>query len=391
VENLEFLVELLKEEIKKAEELIRKGYDYKKIKKRLKFKEIKINFLGNKFVIDKKEIIDLARGLIYAKKKKNFDFIFVKEKDAKYIFDKKIAKLRADHLKDFLKEKEFADLSCGYAVQSLEFLNYTKKAILIDKDPTVLFYAYLNAILFNKHNKVELINADSNNLPQEIKEKIKNLDFIYFEPFREKNLISPDFEVLINYNEKVIADLPKKFKDKINFLSTIEDEKGVSRITYFKNINVKPFYIVKIKNKVFLNDGEQKETKELNEKEFLEELQKRKIVYEYYESAYFLKLVSSVFKLKRAYLGFESEHYKNKFKLLTITENLNVLKNNKIVNEENENKQLKIVIRYSINPDQYYKEKKELEKTLDFEGEIHIFRINDYYLILEKCNETTNS
>jgi len=379
VENFKFLVEILKEEIKKAEELIRKGYNYKKIKKRLKFKELKVNFLNRELTINKEKIIELAKGLIYAKKNKSFDFIFVREKDAKFIFDKKIAKLRANYFKNFLKGKEFADLSCGYAVQSLEFLNYAKRAFLIDRDLEVLFYAYLNSILQNKENKVILINLDSNFLPKEIKEKINKLDFIYFEPFRDKQNLSPDFSKVVHYNSKVIADLPKKFFEKIEFLSTIEDEKGVNRITYYKNIEINPFYIVKTRNNVKLIEGNKKEMKIMDEREFLEKLKSKKIIFEYYESAYFLGLLSSVLKLKRSYLGFENEHVKNKFELLEIREHLN--KENK---EKKEKNNLKVIIRYSLNPKDYYKEKELLEKNLDFEGEIHIFKVNNKFLILKK-------
>jgi len=378
VKNPEFLVEILKEEVKEAEKLIRNGLNTKKIKKKLRFKELKVNFLKKEIIIDKNEIIELAKGLIYAKKNKNFKFIFVKEKDAKFIFDKKVAEKRANYLRNFLKDKEFADLSCGYAIQSLEFLNYSKRALLIDNDLKTLFYAYLNSILQKKEEKVEFLNLDSNKVNKEIKEKIKKLDFIYFEPYRDKNIFSPNFDKIIWYNERVIADLPKSFSNKISFLSSIEDEKGVNRITYFKNINVNPFYIVKRRKNVFLFEGERKELKEMKEEEFLNKLKEKEIVYEYYESAYFLNLVSPVLKLKRSYLGFENNHVKNKFKLLKIVKDLNSLF------KEKKNNNLKVFLRYSLDPKEYYKEKEFLEKKLDFEGEIHIFKIKDSFVILKK-------
>ncbi|MEO2154752.1 MAG: hypothetical protein ABGW69_02990 [Nanoarchaeota archaeon] len=422
IEKYKFLIEELKEKIPEAEELIRKGLLEKKIRKKIKFKELEINFMDEKIRIDKKLIINLAKNLIKLKKKKRCDFLFAE--DYRYLFDCEIAELRANYLKNEIENKKFADLSCGYGVQSFYFLNYANEAILIDINSRTLFFTFLNSILLDKANKITLIKADSeklNELDKELIKKIKELDFIYSESYRKKgtkelNLLKPNPLIIKKYNKNLIFDISPLIEEEqiANYfknyeLATIEDKKGINRLIIYQGFNIKRHFILEEEKKIV--EGEKKETiflpfEDIKFKENFE-------FFELYKSVEKLKLNKEIFYYNKSFFALkvdDKEFIKNKFKVIAII-NLNEFNsyqsdnnNNTDCNSTNSDlnfsnlNNLRLILRFKVNSKNYYREEGKIKELIiknpilmqkimeKKKNKLYVFKIKNKLVICENLN-----
>ena len=386
-ENIKEIISYLNAKINKVIKLLKKGYDPKKIKsiKKLNLKEKKVIFLDKEIKITKDDLIELAKARIKAKRQdKDLQNLFVFYNELPFTCNENIAKIRAKLLKDFLKNKEFADLSCGFGIQSLYFLKYAKKAYFFEINLKKLFFAYLNSIILKVSDKIEFFNLNSNKLDKDKRELLKNLDFIYSDPGRGLNekrdfsSLSPNPLILLKYNINYLFDLPPQMRKEIIkkelgdvCLEYIEFKGEINRLLVYspslkRKLNLPERRAIISENKIF--EGKKEEIKECyynNEKYLIEpfpslvyaELIKYPIII---NKRRFFILLNSLNKESKEIVNIA----KNIYLVLAKSNNIDEL-TKKIIEIKDKNKETKVILRINIEDSKYYKLKKEIEEKIN--------------------------
>jgi SAM-dependent methyltransferase len=195
---------ITEEKVREAEELIRRGYDEKKLRSRLG-KEWKL-------------IAEIARARIKAKDKFSRSDLWMDMEGLRYATHEVVAKYRAGRLKGF-GVKSIADVSCGIGIQLIFYAMKVEKAYGIDIDPLKIEFARRNAEMYGVSN-IEFINADS--LSPETVARV-DAEVIFSDPARPPEAPERDLEGLLPspikvyeaYKEKTdafIFDLPPQMK-----------------------------------------------------------------------------------------------------------------------------------------------------------------------------------
>ncbi len=378
------LINCLNAKINKIVKLLKKGYDPKKIKsiKKLNLKEKNIKFLNRNIKITKDDLIELAKARIKANKQnKGLQNLFVFYKELPFACNENIAKLRAKLLRNFLIDKEFADLSCGFGIQSLYFLKYAKKAYLFEIDLKKLFFTYLNSVIFGVVEKVVFFNENANKLSEDKKELVKKLDFIYSDPGRGLNekrnfsSLSPNPLVLLKYNINYLFDLPPQMKKELVekelgdvCLEYIEFKGEINRLLVYspslkRKIGLKSRRAIINENKIF--EGEKKEIKECF-------YNYEKYLIEPFPSLVYSELIEFplIINKRRFFIPTNvlNQNFQNIAKnVYLILDNSENLKNliDKICEIKAPNKETKVILRININDKKYYKIKKEIEEKIN--------------------------
>ena len=192
------------EKIRLAEELIRKGFDRKKLRARL----------GENWEL----IAEIARARIKAKDKFSRTDLWMDLEGLRYATHEVVAKYRAERLGE-LGIRSLADVSCGIGIQLIFYAMEVEKAYGIDIDPLKIEFARRNAKRYGVDN-IEFINADS--LTPETVEKI-DAEVIFSDPARPpemperrlEDLLPSPLKVYKAYSSKTdafIFDLPPQMR-----------------------------------------------------------------------------------------------------------------------------------------------------------------------------------
>ena len=192
------------EKIRLAEELIRKGFDRKKLRARL----------GENWEL----IAEIARARIKAKDKFSRTDLWMDLEGLRYATHEVVAKYRAERLGE-LGIRSLADVSCGIGIQLIFYAMEVEKAYGIDIDPLKIEFARRNAERYGVDN-IEFINADS--LAPETVEKI-DAEVIFSDPARPpemperrlEDLLPSPLKVYKAYSSKTdafIFDLPPQMR-----------------------------------------------------------------------------------------------------------------------------------------------------------------------------------
>ncbi|AEK72108.1 hypothetical protein GQS_01025 [Thermococcus sp. 4557] len=133
------------EKVREAVELIRKGYDERKLRARL----------GSDWEI----IAELARARIKAKDKFSRDDLWMDLEGLRYSTHEMVARYRSERLEK-AGVRSIADVSCGIGIQLIFYAMKVERAYGIDIDPAKVEFARRNAEKYGVSN-IEFINADS--------------------------------------------------------------------------------------------------------------------------------------------------------------------------------------------------------------------------------------
>jgi len=169
------LAEITEEKVREAMELIKRGFDEKKLRARL----------GENWGL----IAEIARARIRAKDKFSRDDLWMDLEGLRYATHEVVAKYRAERLKGF---KSIADVSCGIGIQLIFYAMKVEKAYGIDIDPLKIEFARRNAERYGV--EIEFINADS--LVPETVEKI-DAEVIFSDPARPPEMPERRLEDLL--------------------------------------------------------------------------------------------------------------------------------------------------------------------------------------------------
>jgi len=116
--------------VREAVELVRRGFDEKKLRARL----------GENWEL----IVEIARARIKARDKFSRDDLWMDLQGLRYSTHETVAKYRAKRLKEF-GIGSIADVSCGIGIQLIFYAMNVEKAYGIDIDPLKVEFARRNA------------------------------------------------------------------------------------------------------------------------------------------------------------------------------------------------------------------------------------------------------
>lgn len=195
---------ITEEKVREAVELIKRGFDEKKLRARL----------GKDWEL----IAEIARARIRARDKFSRDDLWMDLEGLRYATHEIVAKYRAERLKEF-GVKSLADVSCGVGIQLIFYAMKVENAYGIDVDPLKIEFAKRNAERYGVEN-IEFINADS--LAPETVERV-DAEVIFSDPARPpemperrlEDLLPSPLEIYRAYSPKTdsfIFDLPPQMR-----------------------------------------------------------------------------------------------------------------------------------------------------------------------------------
>ena len=179
------------EKVREAVELVRRGFDEKKLRTRL----------GENWEL----IVEIARARIKARDKFSRDDLWMDLQGLRYSTHETVAKYRAERLKEF-GIGSIADVSCGIGIQLIFYAMNVEKAYGIDIDPLKVEFARRNAEKYGVSN-IEFITADS--LAPETVERV-DAEVIFSDPARPPEMPERRLEDLLPSPLKVYEAYSKK-------------------------------------------------------------------------------------------------------------------------------------------------------------------------------------
>ncbi len=329
--------------------------------------------------------------------------LFDKE-DLRWATPEIVADYRARRLKCDL----IVDLCCGIGGQSIFFGKYCKKVIAVDKDEKRIEFAKKNAEAYGVNN-IDFLVGDV--MDKDIINKIRKLkpDILFCDPTRlEKeeerkvtNIIPKVDDVVHAYriNDFAFEVPPQLSPEKIHYSCEreyVSVNNKLNRLTlYFgklKKADVSALAlpngdkIVSSKTKIDIINSEEP-------KKYLYEVDtaviKAGLLKELINN---IKNINNKNKTNKIFV-----YHKNKLTLLTSDNTINsdFLINYKLIKETNNNmdsiiKILKdndfgrVILRASIKPEDYWRQRKGFEDQLEGERTAHLFIINNRALVCEK-------
>ncbi len=182
---------ITEEMVAEAVELIRRGFDERKLRARL----------GENWEL----IAEIARARIKAKDKFSRDDLLMDLQGLRYSTHEIVAKYRAERLKE-VGVKSIADVSCGIGIQLIFYAMNVERAYGIDIDPLKVEFARRNAGKYGVSN-IEFINADS--LSPETVKRI-DAEVVFSDPARPPEVPERRLEDLLPSPLKVYGAYSKK-------------------------------------------------------------------------------------------------------------------------------------------------------------------------------------
>ncbi|AEH23724.1 class I SAM-dependent methyltransferase [Pyrococcus yayanosii] len=219
------------EHVRLAMELIRAGYDEKRIRQKLGLSKEEAD-----------EAIEVARARMRARDKFSRDDLWLDLEGLRYATHELVADYRGKRLRE-QGVKSIADVSCGVGIQVIFFAKHGIRAIGVDIDPKKVEYARRNAEKFGV--KVEFIHGDA--LSPEVIGRI-DAQVVFSDPARPpevperslEGLLPSPLKVYEVYKERVeafIFDLPPQIRrEKVPWKGEFE------YIDLFGHLNRLTFY-----------------------------------------------------------------------------------------------------------------------------------------------------
>ncbi|MDI6737470.1 MAG: methyltransferase domain-containing protein [Nanoarchaeota archaeon] len=355
-------------EIAKAEALLKQGIQKDRICAALKISE---------------EACEIAAARLRNEKtgKTSHKGLFMSLNDLRFATNEEVAKYRAKRLKC----NTIIEIGSGIGLQSFEFAKTCKRVIAIEIDKRKYEYAKKNAEMLGINN-IEFINADALKL-----KKIPNADIVFCETEREAEekerkieKLKPDIRKVLETYGKITKDIcievPPRIKE-----AAYECEKEYLSVSH--GLNRLDLYFGKLRkcaiSAVIAETGERLE----GETKQMEESRPLKYIHEPDKAAEKAGLLWAIpGKGLYAYKDFLTS--KNPIKSSFIKSSFEVL--HRCIGFDEAIKALKkencgkAILRYSISPDRYWKERKKYEDELKGGEILYLFSSGKELLVCKK-------
>lgn len=292
-------------------------------------------------------------------------------------------KIVADYRAKKLRCEIIADLGSGVGMQSFAFAKTCKKVIGVEIDPKKVEYAKKNAEILGIKN-VEFVNGDA--LKKDVKADIYFCDpeRLPEEEERKTETISPNINDLIKKYPDIAVEFPPQIKN-IDFDAEKEylSVNGtLNRLTlYFGKLKKTDVAVVALPSEARM---EKKETqyKDITKKplKFLYDVDtailKADMLNQLAEETR-TKMMGDMLTAKQK---IENPFFRNSFKVISAKD----ADFENIVEELKKNNFGQVVLRYKIDPKDYWKERKKFEDNLEGEKTAHLFLFDNTAVIAEK-------
>jgi SAM-dependent methyltransferase len=321
-------------------------------------------------------------------------------KEAYFKFDKEdlrwaTPEIVADYRALRLKCKTIVDLGCGVGFQTFSFAKVCEKVYAVEIDERKIAYARENAVALGLHN-IEFICGDM--LDPAVVSKLGRADVVFCDPERlaseEERMVKsiiPDVDTILNVYGRLTSSIALEFPPQIKKIpfdceqEYISVDNSLNRLTlYFGDLKKveRSAVLLPSAQRLEMADGILKYSKKLGmyfyevdpaivKAGLLGELRQKTgaVCFEQGKAVYFTsdKLVLSPF-------------FKNSFSVVS-TFNFNLVEVTKILKEHRFGK---VMIRYTIDPQHYWKERSVLERGLKGEKKAHLFRFGKLGVVAEK-------
>ncbi|AAL81183.1 methyltransferase [Pyrococcus furiosus DSM 3638] len=383
---------ITEEAVKLAEEMIRKGYDIKKIKRALKLPEEEFNIA-----------LEVAKARIKAKDKFSRNDLWFDLEGLRYATHEMVADYRGKRLKE-QGVKSVADVSCGVGIQLIFFAKHGIESIGVDIDPIKIEFAKRNADKYGVN--IKFIVGDS--LDPEIVEKI-NAEVIFSDPARppevpERNLedlLPSPLKVYEAYKEKTesfIFDLPPQIRrEKVPWKGEFEyiDLYGhVNRLTFYTEPLAKAE-----RSAVLLPQGARLESNPDLENIVEEVDEPGRYIYEIPQGIDYADLINELFhtvrgelklllREKRRILATSDEEIKCKYfkraYVVVKTMPFHPVRINDFLRKEGYGR---ATLRISVPEEEYWKIRRRIEANLSGEKRAFVFNVKGLAVIAEEVHQ----
>jgi len=337
------------------------------------------------------EFYSIAKARIKGSpKNSNAGKLYFNLEDLRFATPDIVAEYRASRLQCNV----IADIGCSTGFQSFAFAKICKKVYAVEFDSRKLEYAKKNAEILGINN-IEFIHGDA--LDDTVIWKLKSAEIIFCDPERlpeesERSLerIRPNTTELLRKYSKITDKICLEFPPQIKTIpfdcekEYLSVEHGLNRLNlYFgglKKCNVAVMLLPKRQSLCFNGEKDLVQVKSAVKRYVYE-------ADEAIEKAGLNGFFSSMFKDTGIILsqkGFflsskhllDSEFFKNRFEVIGECEK----EKSKIISLLKTHDAGKAIIRYTIDPKEYWKERATLEKELDGKETIHLFYFGKIYL-----------
>ncbi|WP_461866854.1 methyltransferase domain-containing protein [Thermococcus sp.] len=374
--------------IELAVEMIRKGYDDRKIRSKLPREKAD-------------EIIEIARARIKARDKFSRTDLWMDMDGLRYATHEVVAEYRAQRV----KPKSIADISCGIGIQLIFFAKYAEKAYAIDIDERKLFYAEKNAEKYGVYEKIRFIHGDS--LNREVIEQV-DADVIFSDPARPpemperrlEDLLPSPLKVYEAYRHKTdafIFDLPPQIRrEKIPWKGEFE------YIDLFGALNRLTFYfepLAKAERSAVLLPAKARLESNPDLENIIEWREPLEYIYEIPQAIDYADLINELFhkvngtlymllREKRRVLATSSEKIKSEyFKRAYIITGITKFHPLRINDFLRKNDYGRATLRVSIADNAYWSFRRKIENGLKGEKRAFVFQYRDKAIITEAIGD----
>ncbi len=365
----------LERDVERCVTLLRRGYSKDRIMKILSFE----NF---------NEVYELARCRIRSRGKFSVENLFFDTYGLRYSTPEIIGRYRAQRVKGL----RVADLSAGVGLQAI-FFSFTNQRVLgIDIDPRRVRYARLNARAYNARN-VEFIVGDS--LTEEIRRKVEDYDVLFSDPARDETEEERKLETLLPSPLRIL----EFYKDRENFIFDLPPQLSLKRVPWgwekeFISLNGRitrfTAYLGELRRHdrvaVTLPSGAEfwsdEPLKDYECKVETKSLLSTDYIYIVDESLYYARLLKEfadahgiqylqVGRRRTLAIGDADSSFLKPFRVLCVAENID-----DIVGCFRRERIGKVTLRFSVEPEEYWRIRTRLERELSGEGKGSLFRID---------------
>lgn len=300
-----------------------------------------------------------------------------------------------------LKCKRITEIGSGIGGQTIAFAKECEKVLCIEINPESLEIAKSNFKKL-KLNNIECVLGDA--LSKEIIQKIKEFkpEIIFCDTERaeqgERTLsgIKPDVrEILKNYSgitKRIAIEIPPFTSDLENLKEIFEQEfisldKKLNRLTlYFNGLKKAE------KSCVALPLGERVENLKVEAVKQIDSVNGYEYLYEINPALVLAGLVNEVLNEKNSVIIESGKNFyalsnkKIKTEFLTKYNVLRICGDNfgEIIKNLKEANAKKVILKHSINPEDYWKERKKYENALNGQKEVYLFKIKNEVIISSK-------
>lgn len=324
--------------------------------------------------------------------------LFFTEEDIRWATPEIVADYRAERLKC----KVIADLGCGIGFQTFAFAKTCKKVYAVEIDERKLELAKKNAEALGIKN-ITFILGDA--LSSEVVVKLKDAEIIFCDPERlageeERKIetIQPNIQKLLELyskiTDKIALEFPPQIK-KIDFRGNFDYEKeylslngNLNRLNlYFGNLKKAEFSAVVLPVKdILAGDGEKKVKAIERLERYLYEIDPAVV-----KAHLIVKLAEKTktvlaFEAKSSFLTsedkVENSFFKNSYEIIETCD----FDEKKILELLKKNQAEKVIIRFEVEPQDYWKVRNSYEKKLVGTETFSLFKFGELAVIAKSIN-----